>query len=73
MEDLLPALGYGQEQMKELEETIARVECDSVIIATPIDLARFIRIDKPHTRVKYDLSPAAKEELRALMKARKLI
>jgi predicted GTPase len=73
MEDLLPALGYGAEQMKELEETIARVECDSVVIATPIDLARFIRIDKPHTRVKYDLSASAKEELKAMMKERKLI
>ncbi|MBI4870500.1 MAG: GTPase [Candidatus Riflebacteria bacterium] len=73
MQDLLPALGYGQEQMKELEETIARIPCDSVVVATPIDLARFIRIDKPHTRVKYDLSASAKEELRALLKERKLV
>ena len=52
---VLPAMGYGDEQMRDLAETIKRADCDSVVIATPIDLARVIKIDKPNTRVKYDL------------------
>jgi len=53
--NLLPAMGYGEEQMRDLSETIERTECDSVIIATPIDLARVIKITKPNTRVAYSL------------------
>ena len=52
---LLPAMGYGEEQMRDLTETIKRTDCDSVIIATPIDLGRVIKIDKPNTRVEYSL------------------
>jgi predicted GTPase len=52
---LLPAMGYGKEQLKDLETTINNTDCDSVIIATPIDLNRIIKIKKPSTRVFYDL------------------
>ena len=52
---LLPAMGYGEQQLKDLEETINKTDCDSVVIATPIDLNRIIRIRKPNTRVYYDL------------------
>lgn len=52
---LLPAMGYGEEQLKDLETTINRTDCDSVIIGTPIDLNRIIKIEKPSTRVFYDL------------------
>ena len=52
---LLPAMGYGDEQMRDLSATIDRADCDSVVIATPIDLARVIDISKPHTRVEYSL------------------
>ena len=52
---LLPAMGYGEEQLRDLEKTINRTKCDSVIIATPIDLNRIIKIRKPSTRVYYDL------------------
>jgi len=52
---LLPAMGYGEEQLRDLETTINNTECDSVIIGTPIDLTRIIDIKKPHTRVYYDL------------------
>jgi len=52
---LLPAMGYGEEQMKDLSATIERTDCDSVIIATPIDLKRVIKIAKPSTRVEYNL------------------
>ncbi len=52
---LLPAMGYGAQQMKDLEKTINRTKCDVVIIATPIDLTRIINIKKPSVRVFYDL------------------
>ncbi|HPM60112.1 MAG TPA: cyclic 2,3-diphosphoglycerate synthase [bacterium] len=52
---LLPAMGYGEEQMRDLEATINAAECDVVVIGTPIDLRRIIRIDKPSVRVFYDL------------------
>ncbi len=52
---LLPAMGYSQEQVRDLETTINRTECDAVIIGTPIDLQRLISINKPVTRVYYDL------------------
>jgi len=52
---LLPAMGYGDQQLKDLEATINNTDCDSVIIATPIDLNRIINIKKPNTRVHYDL------------------
>jgi predicted GTPase len=52
---LLPAMGYGEQQLKDLETTINDTDCDTVIIATPIDLNRIIHIKKPNTRVYYDL------------------
>ena len=55
MGKLLPAMGYGKEQVKDLEQTIKKTDCDSVIIGTPIDLNRVVKIDKPFTRVFYDL------------------
>jgi predicted GTPase len=55
IDNLLPAMGYGDEQMRDLAETINRADCDSVLIATPIDLKRVIDIKKPATRVEYAL------------------
>jgi predicted GTPase len=52
---LLPAMGYGEHQLHDLEKTINNTDCDTVIIATPIDLNRIIKIKKPNTRVYYDL------------------
>ncbi len=52
---LLPAMGYSDQQLKDLETTIANTVCDSVVIGTPIDLKRLIKIEKPSTRVYYDL------------------
>ncbi|MCL2124882.1 MAG: cyclic 2,3-diphosphoglycerate synthase [Oscillospiraceae bacterium] len=52
---LLPAMGYGEQQMRDLSATIEKTPCDSVIIATPIDLGRVIDIGKPNTRVEYSL------------------
>jgi len=55
IENILPAMGYGEDQMRDLSETIERSDCDAVIIATPIDLGRVIKINKPNTRVEYSL------------------
>ncbi|MRT91640.1 cyclic 2,3-diphosphoglycerate synthase [Ancylomarina sp. 16SWW S1-10-2] len=52
---ILPAMGYSDQQLKDLEATINACDCDSVIIGTPIDLTRIIKINKPYTRVYYDL------------------
>ena len=52
---LLPAMGYGEVQLKDMETSINNTECDAVVIATPIDLNRIIKIDKPNTRVYYNL------------------
>jgi predicted GTPase len=60
---VLPAMGYGEDQIKELEETINGVECDAVIVGTPIDLTRIIKIDKPAYRVKYELQEIGKPTL----------
>jgi predicted GTPase len=60
---LLPAMGYGEKQMKDLEATISKADCDVVIIGTPIDLRRVIKIDKPSVRVTYDLQEIGKPDL----------
>jgi predicted GTPase len=64
---LLPAMGYGEQQMKDLEATINKVDADMVIIATPIDLTRIVDLKKPTVRVTYELeeigSPTLKEVL----------
>ncbi len=52
---VLPAMGYGADQIKDLQETINATDCDVVVIGTPIDLTRVLEIEKPHTRVTYDL------------------
>ena len=55
---ILPAMGYGEQQVRELEETIRRTPADTVVIGTPIDLRRVLTLDKPAVRVRYDLRPA---------------
>ncbi len=60
---LLPAMGYGEQQLKDLEETINNTDCDSVIIGTPIDLNRVVNIKKPSTRVFYDLQEIGEPDL----------
>ena len=60
---LLPAMGYGGQQVKDLEATIARTPCDIVLVATPIDLRRVVRIDKPALRVGYELQEIGKPDL----------
>ena len=66
--ELLPAMGYGDQQMKDLEETIAKTECEVVIIGTPIDLRREINIKQPSVRVTYDLQEIGKPTLVDVLK-----
>jgi predicted GTPase len=64
---LLPAMGYGEQQLKDLETTINRSDCDSVIIGTPINLNRVINIKKPTTRVYYDLQEIGEPDLNIVL------
>jgi len=64
---LLPAIGYGDQQIRDLEATIAATECDLVIIGTPIDLRRVIRIDKPSVRVTYELQEIGRPNLQDVL------
>jgi predicted GTPase len=52
----LPAMGYSPEQLRDLEQTINGTDCDTVVIATPIDLRRVLQINRPATRVRYELA-----------------
>jgi len=64
---LLPAMGYGNKQIKDLETTINRTKCDLVIIATPIDLTRLIKIKKPTVRVGYSLQEIGSPNLTTVL------
>jgi predicted GTPase len=70
---VLPALGYSPEEVRDLEETIRRADCDAVVVGTPIDLGRAVRIDRPSTRVRYQLAdhgtPTLGDELRRFLAA----
>ncbi len=65
---VLPAMGYGEQQMKDLEATIAKVDCDVVIIGTPIDLRRICKIKQPSVRVTYDLQEIGRPNLTDVLK-----
>src|SRR5690554_3926688 len=65
---LLPAMGYGEKQMKDLQETINATDCDVVVFATPIDLTRIIEINKPVIRVEYDLQEIGRPNLADVLK-----
>jgi predicted GTPase len=65
---LLPAMGYGEQQVKDLEATIAKVECDVVIIGTPIDLRRIVKIKQPSVRATYDLQEIGQPTLEQVLK-----
>jgi predicted GTPase len=64
---VLPAMGYSEEQRHELEETIDRVPCDVVVVATPIDLAKIIHISKPSVRVTYEMEEVTHPNLGAIL------
>jgi len=55
LSEVLPAMGYGKKQMKELEQTINAADCDLVLVGTPIDLGALLKLNKPYLRVTYEL------------------
>ncbi|MBI2675138.1 MAG: GTPase [Candidatus Aenigmarchaeota archaeon] len=63
LQKILPAMGYGKRQTEELEKTIDKAKCDAVIIGTPVDLRKIIRISKPTTRIFYSLQPLKPKDL----------
>ncbi len=67
LEDILPAMGYGDEQVKDLEETINATPCDVVVTGTPIDISRVLKVNKPILRVRYDLQVIGKPDLKSVV------
>jgi predicted GTPase len=70
---LLPAMGYSEEQVKDLEETINRTDCDSVVVATPVDLGKLLKINKPYTRVRYEIDEFGKNTLESVLKLKGIL
>lgn len=68
--DILPAMGYGDQQVKELEQTINAADADLVLIATPIDLTRLVTIHKPSQRVRYELQEIGRPTLEDILKSK---
>jgi predicted GTPase len=64
---LLPAMGYGERQLRDLEATIRATPCDLVLVATPIDLRRIITIDQPAQRVRYELDEQGSPDLKQVL------
>ena len=60
---ILPAMGYGEAQIADLAETIAATPCDVVVVGTPIDLTRVVRLAKPAVRVRYELEEVVRGRL----------
>jgi predicted GTPase len=68
--NVLPAMGYGDKQIRELEKTINAVDCDLVLIGTPIDLKRVLKIKQPSQRVRYELQEIGQPTLEDVLKAK---
>jgi predicted GTPase len=64
---LLPAMGYFEQQLKDLEETINNTDCDVVVSATPIDITRLVKVNKPIVRVKYELEEIGYPKLKNIL------
>ena len=64
---VLPAMGYGDQQVRDLEATIDRVPCDVVVVGTPIDLSRLVKIHQPVVRVRYELQEIGQPDLSAVL------
>jgi predicted GTPase len=64
---VLPAMGYSEKQVQDLEETINKVPCDTVIIGTPINLTRIIKLNKPAVRISYELEEIGMPDLKTIV------
>ncbi len=70
---LLPAMGYFEQQLKDLEETINNTDCDVVISATPIDITRLVKVNKPIVRVRYELEEIGYPKLEDILKEKNFL
>ncbi len=68
--NVLPAMGYGDEQIEDLQETINNTPADMVLVATPIDLGSIVNISKPSQRVRYELQEIGQPTLSQLLRDR---
>lgn len=67
--EVLPAMGYGEKQVRELEQTIAAIDCDLLVMGTPIDLRRIMNLSKPAVRVRYEIRETTKPTLDEILRA----
>jgi predicted GTPase len=65
--NVIPAVGYGKEQIRDLEESINKTPCDAVLIGTPIDLGKYIKINKPYARATYDIEEIGEPNLEGIL------
>ena len=66
---VLPAMGYGERQIRELEQTIASIDCDAFVFGTPIDLRRIMKVPKPAVRVRYEIREVTKPTLDEILRS----
>jgi predicted GTPase len=66
---VLPAMGYGERQVKDLEQTIASINCDTLVLGTPIDLRRIMKVEKPAVRVRYEIREVTKPTLDDILRS----
>jgi predicted GTPase len=67
MGPILPAMGYGEDQMRDLKQTIDAVPCDMVLVASPVDLSRLLHFDKPSIRVRYEVEELGEPKLSTIL------
>lgn len=67
LHNLVPAMGYGKKQMEELEKTINKIECEYVVVGTPIDIGRLLNVNKPTVRVNYELDEIGEPNLKSVL------
>jgi predicted GTPase len=67
MGPILPAMGYGEDQMRDLKQTIDAVPCDAVLVASPVDLSRLLHFDKPAIRVRYEVEELGEPKLSTIL------
>lgn len=68
LQNVLPAMGYGEKQMRELEQTIDAATCDVVLSGTPVDLRRLLKVNKPIVRVRYELDEIGRPNLEDVLR-----
>jgi predicted GTPase len=66
---VLPAMGYGEKQIKELEQTLDSIKCDSFVLGTPIDLRRVMKLSKPSVRVRYEIREVTRPTLDEILRS----